>query len=272
MDRTLANGTGFTRQYPDEVFQMYENIDTTPDDLLLFFHHVNYATRLKSGNTVIQHIYDAHYNGAEAAQTFVALLSTLRKHIDAQRYEEIMFEQTYQAGDAIFRRDAITTYFHKLSGIPDELGRVGHHPYRTEAEDMTLDGSQVYGLTPWEAASGSYAIVTSTNTTTGTASTTLNVASGTYDIAVSYYYLVSGISHFQLLLNGNKVAEWLGNINDGRLGHDSTIYLDDNSPVRKIIPNVRVREGDTLSIVGIPQGLEPAPIDYISILPRGVSD
>src|SRR5947209_7346769 len=65
MDRTSAAGTAFIAQYPAPVAAMYESIDTTPDDLLLFMHHVPYTHVLKSGATVIQHIYDEHYRGAD---------------------------------------------------------------------------------------------------------------------------------------------------------------------------------------------------------------
>jgi alpha-glucuronidase len=71
MDRTVSNGTGFSGQYPAEVAAVYGNISTTPDNLLLWFHHVNYTHRLHSGETVIQHFYDAHYTGAETAQSFI---------------------------------------------------------------------------------------------------------------------------------------------------------------------------------------------------------
>lgn len=53
MDRTVWNGTGFSGRYPPEIYEIYENIDTTPDNLLLCFHHVNYTYRLHSGQTVI---------------------------------------------------------------------------------------------------------------------------------------------------------------------------------------------------------------------------
>ena len=50
---------------------MYETAATTPDELLLFFHHVPYTYKLHSGKTVIQHIYDSHYQGAAQAAQFV---------------------------------------------------------------------------------------------------------------------------------------------------------------------------------------------------------
>ena len=70
MDRTVATGTGFIGQYSPEVARIYESLATCPDDLLLFMHHVPYTYRLHSGKTVIQSIYDSHYEGAEAVEQY----------------------------------------------------------------------------------------------------------------------------------------------------------------------------------------------------------
>jgi len=56
MDRTCFNGTGpgtcFSGQYPPQVYEMFENIDTTPDNLLLWFHHVPFTVGSSSAHTV----------------------------------------------------------------------------------------------------------------------------------------------------------------------------------------------------------------------------
>jgi len=65
MDRTVATGTGFIGQYRPPVAAVYESLQSCPDELLLWMHHVPYTYVLHSGKTVIQHIYDTHYRGAE---------------------------------------------------------------------------------------------------------------------------------------------------------------------------------------------------------------
>jgi len=40
MDRTVATGTGYVGQYPPPLAKRYESLESTPDELLLFFHHV----------------------------------------------------------------------------------------------------------------------------------------------------------------------------------------------------------------------------------------
>lgn len=125
MDRTVATGTGFIGQYPPEVQTLYESVDRCPDNLLLFFHHVRYRDVLHSGKTVVQHIYDSHYEGAEEVRAFVGEWKSLDGHIDAERYRDILTRFEYQSGEALVWRDTICNWIFNLSGIPDVKGRVG---------------------------------------------------------------------------------------------------------------------------------------------------
>src|ERR1035438_7579518 len=158
MDRTVATGTGFLGQYRPAVTSMYESLGACPDDLLLFLHHVPYTYVLHSGKTVIQYIYDSHYEGADAVAATVRQWSLLQGAIDEQRYREVLAQLEYQAGQAVVWRDAVTNWFFHASGIADAKGRVGNYPGRFEAESMALDGYTVRAVTPAEDASGGKAV------------------------------------------------------------------------------------------------------------------
>lgn len=125
MDRTIATGTGFIGQYPAEVQNIYESLSSCPDNLLLFFHHVPYTYVLHSGTTVIQYIYDSHYEGAKQAAGLGEQWKTLHGHVDEARYSEILALFQYQAKEAVVWRDTICEWIHELSGIADQKGRVG---------------------------------------------------------------------------------------------------------------------------------------------------
>ncbi|KAF2451395.1 glycoside hydrolase family 67 protein [Karstenula rhodostoma CBS 690.94] len=206
MDRTVKNGTGNAGQYSPEVAKVFENVETTPDNLLLWFHHVNYMHSLKSGKTVIQHFYDSHYEGAATAQTLLRQWESLKGKIDSERYEHVLFRQKFQAGHALVWRDSINQFYYNLSEIKDEAGRVGNHPYRIEAEKMTLDSYKSYGVNPFHAASGAQAIVTASNSTIGTATTKVTFESGTYDVAVNYYDLIGGKAQYELHMNNRTIG------------------------------------------------------------------
>ncbi|CAI7578381.1 unnamed protein product [Penicillium bialowiezense] len=271
MDRTVKNGTRYSGQYPDELAAMYEDVATTPEELLLWFHHVNYTHRLTSGKTVIQHFYDSHYAGAEAAQGFLEQWESLRGKIDTERYDHGRRFLDYQAGHSIVWRDAINNFYYNMSGIPDDAKRVSNHPWRIEAESMKLEGYKTYEVNPFETASGAVAIVTTSNSTAGTASTKIAFPSGTYDLAVNYYDLYGGKSQWKVYLNDRKIGQWTGN-SEETLSHTPSIYLDGHSATRVKFRDVKVKHGDTLKIVGVPDGTEPAPLDYVALLPAGILD
>jgi len=123
VDRTRATGTGFTGQYPQPWSQVYESRQTCPDELLLFFHHVPYDHVLHSGVTVIQHIYDTHFAGAEQAAEMRRRWEEIADLVDpavAARVRERLDEQVRSAEEW---RDQINTYFYRKSGVPDAHGR-----------------------------------------------------------------------------------------------------------------------------------------------------
>ncbi|KAM0697983.1 hypothetical protein Q7P36_002837 [Cladosporium allicinum] len=273
MDRTTWNGTAFAGQYPAQVTAMYDNIDTVPDNLLLWFHHVPYDHVLKSGKTVIQHFYDAHYEGAAVAQTFPTQWSFLSDKIDPERYEHVAFRLNYQAGHSLVWRDSIVDLYYNRSQIADshDPPRVDHHPWRLEAEDMTLDGYERYQVNPFYSASSSWAIVTSDNSTTGTASAAVPFDSGLYDVAVVYYDQAIGNATWELWLDDSQVGEWHGDL-EYILGKAPTFYIDGQAAARVTFKGVEVEKGQELKIVGHPDGNEPAPVDYVVFLPEGVLD
>ncbi|HWW83264.1 MAG TPA: alpha-glucuronidase family glycosyl hydrolase, partial [Vicinamibacterales bacterium] len=153
MDRTVGTGTGYIGQYSPAVARIYESLEACPDDLLLFMHHVPYTYVLHNGKTVIQYIYDSHYEGAEAVSKYVESWRSLMDRVDHQRFHEVLAQLEYQEGQTEVWRDAVSNWFLKESGITDAKGRVGHYPGRVEAESMKLDGYQEKPAIPWESAS-----------------------------------------------------------------------------------------------------------------------
>jgi alpha-glucuronidase len=290
MDRTVATGTGFIGQYPKELAEKYESLATCPDDLLLFFHHVPYNYELHSGKTLVQSIYDTHYEGALSAAEYVPQWESLKGKVDPERYEKTLALFEYQAGHALVWRDAINNWFHRISGIDDAQGRVGHDPNRIEAEDMKAVGYQVVDVTPWETASGGKA-VECRDANGCTLTTTLNKPVGTYDVAVQYFDMWRGVSSYTLTINGAQIASWEA---------DNTLppampdpRPDGETSTRYTARGVKLKPGDVLELRGVPD-LRPelippplpanasrmqrfrrfdlrefAPVDYIEIGPNG---
>jgi alpha-glucuronidase len=260
MDRTAATGTGFISQYSPNVAAMYEAISTTPDELLLFMHHVPYTHVLKSGKTVIQQVYDDHYLGAEEVAGFADRWRTLDGLIDGERYASVLAKLEYQAGHAIVWRDAVNSWFRWISGIPDERGRVGRFPNRTEAEAMQLDRYGIEAVTPWETASGGQA-VRCPAAATCSATTRFAGVSGAYDVVVQYFDENDGVSVFTLSVGNRAVERWVADADlpsNAPNGHTST---------RRVVRRVSLAAGDVIRIDATPDRDEGAAVDYIEIVP-----
>jgi alpha-glucuronidase len=262
MDRSVATGTGYSGQYPPAMAKMYESIETTPDELILFFHHVPYTQQLHSGKTVIQYIYDSHYEGAQQVVEFVSQWKSLRGHIDEARYTEMLTKLEYQSGHAVVWRDAICNYFLKMSGIADKQGRAGHFPNRTEAEAMQLSGYEPVDVTPWENASGGKGIQCR-EAKICTATFKLNRAADWYTLNVQYFDQNNGQSKFQVYVGDQLMDEWIA---DDQLPRATKLGGD--SSIRRMIKYLALRPGDEIRIKGTPDGQEPAPLDYVEIIPQ----
>jgi alpha-glucuronidase len=260
MDRSVATGTGYSGQYRPEVSDGYASPSTTPDELLLFFHHVPYTHVLHSGKTVIQHIYDAHYEGAERVRGFLREWQSLEGRIDPERYADVLARLEYQAGHAIVWRDAVCSYFLRLSGIPDRKGRAGHFPGRVEAESMELRGYRAVDVAPWENGSGGRSVECG-RTEGCTALYRFTRPAGRYELDVQYFDQANGVSRFRVLLNDRQVDAWTAGL---RL---PALKVGGDASTRRRIPALRLEPGDELRVEGIPDGEERAPFDYLEIFP-----
>ncbi|MDR2043467.1 MAG: alpha-glucuronidase [Clostridium sp.] len=116
------SGTGYVRQYHEPNASRYNDLSACPEELLLFFHHVPYTHRLRSGKTLIQHIYDSHFEGVEEVEQMIAAWESLRGKLAGETYGLVRERFGRQLANAREWRDQVNTYFFRKSGIPDEKG------------------------------------------------------------------------------------------------------------------------------------------------------
>ncbi|OOM80054.1 alpha-glucuronidase family glycosyl hydrolase [Clostridium sp. BL-8] len=124
VDRTAATGTAYTLQYKEPVAKMYESLESCSEELLLFFHHVPYTYKLSTGKTVIQHIYDTHFEGVEEAKVFRENWIRLKENINNDEiFNAVLEKLDIQIKDAKEWRDVVNTYFYRKTGIKDNKNR-----------------------------------------------------------------------------------------------------------------------------------------------------
>lgn len=122
VDRT-SRGTGFTGQYDPWLAAIYDDTQSCPESLLLFFHRLPYSHRLKSGKTLIQHIYDSHFEGAEEVRGLLQNWESLRPLLPEAAFASVAERLKRQLENALEWRDVVNTYFYRKTGVPDEQGR-----------------------------------------------------------------------------------------------------------------------------------------------------
>jgi alpha-glucuronidase len=215
---------------------------------------------LHSGKTVIQHIYDAHYEGASDADAFVSRWASLEGLVDERRFREVLDSLEYQAGHAVVWRDAVCSWFLRMSGIADAKGRAGHFPGRVEAEAMRLDGYTPVDVTPWETASGGKA-VRAGGAGPCSAAFGFEGRAGRYDVDVEYFDLNEGASRFRLVVGGRVVDEWVASATL------PSAKLDGHTSTRRRARGIALRPGDEVRVEATPDPREGAPLDYVELVP-----
>lgn len=117
-----STGTGATKQYPEPYCSLYDNINTCPEEYLLWFHHVSWDFRMKNGRTLWQNLC-GHYNkGVEKVAAFRGTWKLMRPlfeaYDDTERWKEVDTLLTHQYYNAKEWRDTCLKYFQRFSHRP----------------------------------------------------------------------------------------------------------------------------------------------------------
>ena len=113
-DRTHT-GSDATSQYREPYCSMYDDINTCPERYLLWFHHVPWSHRMKSGRTVYEEM-QFHYNrGVEEVEDFVRIWQEAKPIIDEQRWQEVDTRMQHQLENAREWRKVCLDYFGSFS-------------------------------------------------------------------------------------------------------------------------------------------------------------
>jgi alpha-glucuronidase len=134
-DRTTT-GSNAVAQYSAIVARRFADVKTTPEQDLLWFHHVGWDYRMKSGRTLWEELA-AHYTlGVSEVADMQRDWKTLASHIDKDRFAKTDIFLSIQRREAQWWRDASLAYFSSVSGRPLPAGEAP--PARTLAEYVAV--------------------------------------------------------------------------------------------------------------------------------------
>lgn len=113
-----STGSNAVEQYPEALAKLYNDIETCPEEYLLWFHHAPWTHRMKSGRTLWDELCHRYDRGVQQVRNFQKTWDAAEKHIDAERFRDVQSRLKTQVQDAVWWKDACLLYFQKFSGMP----------------------------------------------------------------------------------------------------------------------------------------------------------
>ena len=129
--RADASGIGFERgpkgsnataQYSPKVAALYADPDSTPENLLLWFHHVPWDRKMASGRTLWDELVYRYGHGVEVVRQMRSTWDAQRQYVDAERFAQVAGFLAIQEQEAQWWRDACVAYFQSISQRPLPAG------------------------------------------------------------------------------------------------------------------------------------------------------
>lgn len=132
-----ASGIGFDRtkkgsdavdQYHEPLASEFNDVNTCPENYLLWFHHLPWDYKMKDG----QRLWDAlchHWDtGVRQVRAFQACWEKAQPFVDHARFIAVQSKLSEECANAILWKDACIQYFQQFSGmpIPDGVDRPVH--------------------------------------------------------------------------------------------------------------------------------------------------
>ncbi len=121
VDRT-ATGTDALAQYAPEVARRWGSLASVPDALLLWFHHVPWDHRMRSGRTLWDELVVRYDAGVGAVGDMQRRWASLEGRIDPERWTQVRDFLAIQRDEAQWWRDACIAYFQSIAKRPLPAG------------------------------------------------------------------------------------------------------------------------------------------------------
>ncbi|MFN3850119.1 MAG: alpha-glucuronidase family glycosyl hydrolase [Spirosomataceae bacterium] len=116
-DRT-ENGSNALGLYTKEVQNQWNNPETCNLKYLLWYHHVAWNKKLKTGRTLWDELCHRYYTGVSEVEKMQKDWDSIKSSVDTEIYDDVKGRLTAQHREAINWRDACVLYFQTYSKMP----------------------------------------------------------------------------------------------------------------------------------------------------------
>jgi len=126
-DRTTS-GSNAVSQYYSPLKEQLNDPQQCPDKYLLWFHHLPWNYKMKSGQSLWDELCYTYDKGVNGVRDYQKIWDRSEKLIDSQRFSEVQSKLRIQARDAVWWKDACLLYFQTFSKrpIPYDIERPVH--------------------------------------------------------------------------------------------------------------------------------------------------
>ncbi|MBN1996847.1 alpha-glucuronidase [candidate division KSB1 bacterium] len=115
-DRT-STGSYATAQYFSPLSEQFENMETCPEKYLLWFFHVPWEYKMKSGYSLWEELCLHYYTGTQYVDSMIEQWNGLEGKLDPNLYNHVKEKLLRQQTDAKIWRDTCLKYFQTFSGM-----------------------------------------------------------------------------------------------------------------------------------------------------------
>lgn len=116
-DRT-PTGSNATSQYHEPLQSEFNDLKTCPEKYLLWFHHVAWDYKMKSGRTLWDELCYHYQTGLEDVRDFQKVWDKAEPYVDQERFVEVQRKLRAQCVNAQLWKDACLLYFQQFSKLP----------------------------------------------------------------------------------------------------------------------------------------------------------
>ena len=146
-DRTNT-GSNAVAQYAPPVAAQFNDLKQTPEQYLLFFHHVRWDYRMRSGQTLWYELIAHYTQGVDDVKQMRETWRHMDGYIDDERYQQVATFLAIQQKEAQWWRDACIAYFQSISGLPLPSGYTPPQQSLKYYESLTFPF--VPGFSSWQ--------------------------------------------------------------------------------------------------------------------------
>jgi alpha-glucuronidase len=108
-------GSNALEQYHPLIRKKYEDPATCPEEYLLWFHHVPWTRKLKSGRNLWEEMCYKYYSGTDDVKRLQDQWNSLKGKVDQERFEQVKMLLTIQYEEACLWRNSCLLYFQTFS-------------------------------------------------------------------------------------------------------------------------------------------------------------